>query len=270
MANSIDFVLPSCHYIPESMWLVVSSMLGMMLQRCWLLLGAFIGVKMLVSTFVDLGEDRFSPASHIKITFQAFLIAIFFLYYKTFLMTFDYLIDSLCFFGPEVVQHTKAQSDSAAAPVNFLMKSLHHMVGMVAGMTFFLTQYGASYFMRYVRAVSLLVLAVLGPLSSLFSLLPGPFRSSFKTWCGSYVHVTCWSITLAIIDLLEKTFVFDTGNNHRMHHGTMLSFAFFIMTFLVPHLTSRIISSVDLGGIVSGIGRGGGQIHQVGKKLMGK
>ena len=270
MTNGIDFLLPSCYNIPESMWLVVSSMLGVMLQRCWLLLGAFVGGKMLVSAFLDLGEDRFSPATHIKIVGQTFLLAIFLLYYKTILMFFDYLIDSLCFFGPEVVQHTKAQSDSATVPGNFLMKFLHHFVGIVGDMGFFMTQCGASSFMRYARAVSLLVLAILGPLSALFSLLPGPFRSSFKTWCKSYANVTCWAITLAVIDLLEETFVFHTGNNHRMHHGTMLSFALFIMTFFVPSLTSKLISSVDLGGIVSGMGRGGGQMYQIGKNLWGK
>lgn len=53
-------------------------------------------------------RDRFSPATHIKIVGKTFLIAIFLLDYKTSLMTFDYLIESLCFFQYEVIQRANS------------------------------------------------------------------------------------------------------------------------------------------------------------------
>ena len=113
MIGSIDFVLPSCcGYIPESMWLVISVMLNTMLKRCWFLLGAFVVIKMLVSAFVGLGEDRFSAASQMKIVAQTFLITVFLIYYKTFLMTFDYMIDSLCFIKSEVIKHVRDHTQS--------------------------------------------------------------------------------------------------------------------------------------------------------------
>ena len=46
MTSSIDFVLPSCYGIPEPMWLVVSTMIESLIQRCWLLLGGFVTIKM--------------------------------------------------------------------------------------------------------------------------------------------------------------------------------------------------------------------------------
>lgn len=181
MANSIDFVLPSCYGIPEPMWLVVSTMIEVLLRRCWMLLGAFLIIKMVVGSFVDIGEERFSPASHIKIVCQTFLIAIFLLYYKTFLMTFDYLIESLCSFQYEVIQQAQERANSGVVYENAFVKWFIHCTSWLLGSPFAVSQTWASFFMHYVKSVSLSVLAVLGPLSALFSLLPGPFRSSFQS-----------------------------------------------------------------------------------------
>lgn len=251
MMGSIDFVLPSCYYIPESMWLVVTAMLDAILNRCWILLGAFVVIKMLVSAFVDLGEDCLSLASQIKIVAQTFLVAVFLIYYKTFLMTFDYMIDSLCFFKSEVVGEVREEAENEKVWLGWLLRRVNRIVGFVGSALFFLTQQGASAFMQYVRSVSLLVLAVLGPLSALFSLLPGPFKASFSTWSRGYINVTCWTITLAIIDILEEAFTFATNMSIP---STLLSAALFVVTFFVPTWTAKLISSVELGNLVAGMG----------------
>ena len=269
MIGSIDFVLPSCcGYIPESMWLVVSVMLNTMLKRCWFLLGAFVVIKMLVSAFVGLGEDRFSAASQMKIVAQTFLITVFLIYYKTFLMTFDYMIDSLCFIKSEVIKHVRDHTQSVTKSkiwLAWLSSWFNRMLSLPGGSLFFCMQQGVSAFMHYVRSIALLTLSVLGPLSVLFALLPGPFKSSFTTWSRSYIHVTCWAIILTIIDILEETFTFgtDTGIS-----SNLLSAALLVVTFFVPTWTSKLISSVDLGNIVIGMGRASSMAYKAASTLV--
>ena len=256
MQDSIDFVLPSCcGYIPESMWLVVSVMLEIMLKRCGFLLGAFVVIKMLVSAFAGLGEDRFSAASQMKIVAQTFLIAVFLIYYKTFLMTFDYMIDSLCFIKSEVIAQVREQAQNAPQYKNWLQwlpQWVNRMLGLPGGSLFFFMQQGVSSFMHYVRSIALLTLSTLGPLSVLFSLLPGPFRSSFSTWSRSYIHVTCWTIILNIIDILEAAFTFETNTGIS---SNLLSAALFLVTLFVPTWTSQLIGGLDLSNLASGMGR---------------
>ena len=267
MANTVDFILPSCYGIPESMWLVASAMLTTILNRCWLLLGAFVVIKMIVSAFIELGEERFSLAAQFRILAQALLIAVFFTYYKTFLMTFDYMIDSICFFKPEVIQQTASHTEKVAREEGKLMKWLIKIISY-GGNLFLFTQQGVTYFMHYIKSVSLLILSILGPFAALFSLLPAPFNASFKTWSKGYINVSCWSITLAILDVLATSFQATTGSEG---YRVMLSFVLFIMTFFVPTWTARLIGNVNLGHVAAGIGTGiGTGVEQAYKVAFGK
>lgn len=270
MTHNVDFILPSCYGIPESMWLVASAMLNAILKKCWLLLGAFVVVKMIVSTFMDLGEERFSLGTQFRILAQAFLIAIFLNYYKTCLMTFDYMIDSLCFFKVEVMQQTVSNTEKIVSARSTITHWLLKAVGEI-GNFFLFTQQGVTHFMHYIKSVSLLILSILGPFSALFSLLPGPFKASFKTWSKGYVNVSCWTITLAILDVLATTFQATTGQEG---YRVMLSFVLFIMTFFVPTWTAKLIGNVNLGNVAAGIGTGIGktytgarEAYKEGKKL---
>ena len=165
-----------------------------------MLLGASVVIKMIASAFMDMGEERFSIRTQFRILAQAFLIAVFLTYYKTFLMTFDYMIDSLCFFKPEMMQQPVRNTESIASGGNTITRWIIRQTGDF--FLSFLTQKGMIKFMHYIKSVSLLILAILGPFATLFSLLPGPFKSSFKTWSRGYINVSCWTITLAILEVL--------------------------------------------------------------------
>ena len=249
MAGSIDFILPSCYDIPESMWVVASAMLDTILKRCWLLLGAFVVVKMLVSAFSDLGEERFSLGIQLRILAQACCIAILFTYYKTFLMTFDYFIDSLCFFEVDVVPRTVDNAEEVTGGhgvvTQYCLK--YFKQGMVV-----LTREGPVRFMHYIKSVALLVLSMLGPFAALFSLLPGPFKASFQSLSKGYINVSCWTITLAIINTLSDSF-----QNISIGSGVsqvLLSFVLFIAALLTPTWTSKLISGVNLGNLAAAVG----------------
>lgn len=244
MAHSIDFILPSCYGLPESMWIAASAMLDTTIQRCWFLLGTFVVVKMLVRALSELGKTHFSLATHLKIIARAFLIAIFLHYYKNFLMTFDYFIDSLSLFEKHRLPQPSVGSEKSlgisGTVGRFLLDRFKHFM-------FFLTQEGAVRMMHYVKSVVLLILAQLGPFAALFSLLPGIFSASFKTWARGYINVSCWGVTLAIVDMLAVHLV------ENVHTGSataqvVLSFSLFIATLFTPLWTSYLINRMHAGG----------------------
>ena len=107
--------------------------------------------------------------------------------------------------------------------------------------------------MHYIKSVSLLILSLLGPFAALFSLLPGPFKASFKTWSKGYVNVSCWTITIAILDMLTTAFRSTTGQEA---HQIVLSFVLFITTFFIPTWTAKLIGNVNLGNVAAGVGTG--------------
>ena len=74
--------------------------------------------------------------------------------------------------------------------------------------------------------------------------------------------MTGWRITLDIIDILEETFTFET---YTEISSNLLSAALFVATLFVPTWTSKLIGGVDLGNIVSGMGRAS---LAVGKSLL--
>lgn len=239
------------------MWLVASGMLDTIIKRCWMLLGAFVVIKMIVSAFMDLGEERSSLGTQFRILAQAFLIAVFLNYYKTCLMTFDYMIDSLCFLKPEVIQQTASNAERISSGGNTITQWIIKRTGEF--FLSFLTQKGMIKFMHYIKSVSLLILAIIGPFAALFSLLPGPFQASFKTWSKGYINVSCWTITLVILEVLVATFQATIGQDG---YEIPLSFVLFIMTFFVPTWTAKLIGNVNLGNVAAGVGRG---IADIGK-----
>lgn len=249
MVNSVDFILPSCYGIPESMWLMASSMLDEILKKCWVLLSAFVVVKMLISAFNDLGGEGFSLRVQLKILAQAFLIAIFLTYYKTFLMTFDYLIESLCFFEGSVLR-TKINSIEKIEGSMIKRFFLDYIKEAIV----FVTQKGAVKFMHYIKAVALLVLSQLGPFAALFSLLPGPFSTSFKTWYKGYLNISCWTLTLAIIDVLASGLQVNSEESQ-----VILSYVLFITTLFTPTWTAKLISGINLGNLAAGVGSAPGR-----------
>ena len=76
--------------------------------------------------------------------------------------------------------------------------------------------------------------------------------------------MTCWTITLDIIDILEETFTF-TFETYTEISSNLLSAALFVATLFVPTWTAKLIGGVDLGNIVSGMGRAS---LAVGKSLL--
>lgn len=252
MANSVDFILPSCYGIPESMWLAASLMLDAILKRCWLLLGAFVLIKMLSSALIDVGEEQFSLKTHLKTLFQALLIAVFFTYYKTFLMVVDYFIDSLCFFDVSVLRKAEDMPEKAIKKGNIITRLL---LDNFKEMLVCATQKGAVKFMHYIKSIALLVLSQLGPFAALFSLLPGPFRASFKIWSKGYLHVSCWTLTLSVIDMLASGLRINSE-----YSQALLSFVLFIVTLFTPTWTAKLISGVNLGSLAASVGAAPGKV----------
>jgi hypothetical protein len=262
MANSIDFILPSCYGLPDDIWIKSSEMLNITIKKCWVLLGAFVAIKMLVIAFSDVGEERFALRKHLRILLQGLLIAVFLTYYKSFLMTIDYLIDSLCVFNRITFKATQ-EFPTKCEWVNFIIRKLLALTDVLA----LITHVGAVKLMHYIKSITLLVLLQFGPLAALFSLLPGPFRQSFNTWAKSYLYVSCWTLTLAIMDVLANSFSFFKED---VLAYPILYLVLYIAIILTPAWTAKLISGVSTVNILGGIGMVTGEAIIRNKSSKGK
>jgi hypothetical protein len=95
MALSLDFILPSCPGIPESMWLAANSMIDVIIKRSWFFLGTFVTIQLIIHAFMDIAQGKLNIGTSIRTLSHAFLIACFFKYYKPLLMFFDGFIDQI-------------------------------------------------------------------------------------------------------------------------------------------------------------------------------
>ncbi|MHA7878114.1 MAG: hypothetical protein ACX93T_04335 [Bacteroidota bacterium] len=210
---------------------------------------------MLMSALSALGEERFSFSVQLRILAKAFLIAIFFTYYKTILMTFDYCVDSLCSFNVDAAAHVPEQEAPVSTQGNPILKFL--LDGFREVMVL-MTHRRSVKFMHYIKSVALLVLSTIGPFAALFSLLPGPFKTSFRTWSRGYLNVSCWTIILTIIDTLATSFS-NYSRGPEAFQG-LLSFVMFIATFFTPTWTAKLISGINLGNLAAGVGTATGKM----------
>jgi hypothetical protein len=266
MNRSVDFILPTCAGIPDSMWIVASASIEAMLNTCWKLFAVFLVIKFIHDGLGDIVNGRFELRAHLKTILQAILIGSFLKYYKFFLMTFDNFIELFCFPVEEVLQGSigklagnipdYTKDDSWLNVSKIFLKILFEFFPKLMTLS---THAGAIKVMHYLKSVGLLLASQLGPIAALFSLLPGPFKKGFASWAKSYINMSCWAITLNIFWALAKAFMttsfFIKADSATSFAGetagaTLLSLVFFIAIFLTPTWTSKFIG----GAIVANLG----------------
>lgn len=266
----LDLIGPSFPPLPEAMWVAASEMIDVVIQKCWLLLAAFLALKVLTDTFSQ--YDQLSFSTHVRTLFKAIGIVLLLSYYKKCLMCFDNFIDSLCIHlddTPLTTEPLKGWGGSAAptdaVTRSGILKLLSSLFEKLFGLVSLLSHSGAIAFMNYMRAVALLILMQIGPLCSILSLLPGPFQNSFKTWLKSYVYISCWAITLSLFTVFIKAFRavhLASGESSTIAYAC-LSIVLLMAIFLTPTWTARFIGSVSLGSYIAGIGALAGKVGRV-------
>lgn len=270
----LDLICPSFPPLPESIWIAASAMLDRVIQKCWLMLAAFVVVKILTDALTT--YDQVSLATHLKTLFKALGIVVLLSYYKSILMCFDYFIDSVCIHTDGTQLGTDKLSSLAGPPDQTgviartgLFKLFQGLFETIFGLINILSHNGAVVFMHYMRAVALLILMQLGPLASLLSLLPGPFQRSFQTWLKSYVAISCWAITLSIFVGFIQAFrgVHLASDEAPAIAYGFLSLILLIAIFLTPTWTSRFIGSATLGNFIAGVGAAAGRIGRTALKV---
>jgi hypothetical protein len=130
--------------------------------------------------------------------------------------------------------------------------------------------------MRYIKAVTLVMMVPFSPLAAMLSLLPGPFKRSWSHWAKSYVHVTCWSITLGIFQALVDAFTkvsrsivpntvssfFEETVGHALLYTVLL-----VAIFLTPTWTSKLIGHAIIANIWDSINMTASKLYQGGRNL---
>ena len=283
---SVDLICPSFAPLPASMWVAASAMIDVIIEKCWLLLAAFVTIKILTDALQD--YEQVSLATHLRTLFRALVMVVVLSYYKQLLMYFDYFIDSLCMHGDEgLARAAQRLSDTGqvkkevdVTKLSSIWQALKSIFSVLEKVIALLSHQGAIYLMHYLRAVALLVLMQLGPLAMLLSWLPGPFQGSFQQWLKSYITISCWAITLQIFWALSKAFagvawLGDVGLVEEIEPvaHTLLSIILLIAIFMTPTWTAKFMGSAMLSNFVTSVGGLASQGGKIGvhytKKLLG-
>jgi hypothetical protein len=270
MTISLDFTLPSCPGIPESMWMAASSMIDAIIKRSWLYLGTFVTIQLIVHAFMDIAHGTLDIRAAIRTLSHAFLIACFFKYYKPLLIFFDGFIDQIGNIEEVGLDNWLEKEKGRLhafldkpSILGFFRNCINIILDFLPKIIFLFTHKGAICYMHYIKAVTLVIMSQLGPLAALFSLLPGPFKKGWSSWVSSYIHVTCWSITLKVFWLLSKAFAnasscleptlepipSDTFFSETIGY-TILSYILLFSIFLTPAWTTKFMgqaTAVNLG-----------------------
>lgn len=276
VAQQVDFVLPSDFIIPHAIWVATSVMITNVIKGCWALLGPCMIIKMLYDAISDLGNEYFSVRKQVRTLLQAMCLVVLLAHYKPILMFFDNFIDVLCL--RDVIIFSKETNITALEGVTRNVSSslllycispfmalINLVVPSLSALLAYFSHKGVIFVMRYMRMIMLIVLAQVGPLAAILSLLPGPFKNSFRLWLGSYVNVSCWAITLRVFWHLTDVlaYLFATGDCFAVDTGfvpirvfmsTTFSIMLLVAIFYTPSITSKFVNAVTIPSLLSGLG----------------
>ena len=248
------FKIPSCVGIPDSMWEISTNSIYQIKQICLKALVIVIILKFLTEGINDTIDGQLSLKKPIKIISMLLLSIIALMHYEQFIMYMDKIITNV--FNIEI---SKSELRTVEIKETSLLKFPKILIKMllnnIARYFFLFYHKGAIMLMYYFRSVILIITAHFGPISIIFSFLPGPLKSSFKTWLKSYLYVSCWAITLKILTAISRALTEIPLNNEGSELSyNLLSFVFFFIIFLTPALTSKFFgfaSYANLGGTIA-------------------
>ncbi|MHB9147730.1 MAG: hypothetical protein ACYC2U_04850 [Candidatus Amoebophilus sp.] len=279
---TVDFILPSCPGIPEALWITASLMLASATKLAWVILGGTFSLRFLSDVYTDFSGGQISIRTHIITIFHAVLVGVFLNHYKFFLMVFDNFIDLISLSDTEiiakVVPAASAQDTGTGGslPVvkelSFLKRTLFKYI---LEPLLLVSHEGAIWFMHYLKIISLLVTALLGPFAAAFSLLPGFSIKRLAGWAKIYVSISSWAITLNIFWVLtqvhRKIFVSEQGLASGEGIAYLLtSIGLFLAIFQTPTFTAKFVGyalSANIGGGVDTLARKGTSLARTLLKL---
>lgn len=272
---TVDFILPSCPGLSEALWITASLMLANATQLAWIILGGTFSLRFLSDIYTDFSRGEISIRTHIITIFHAFLVAIFLNHYKFFLMVFDNFIDLISLSDTEIIAkvvpaaNAQGTDITGSLPVvkelSFLKRTLFKYI---LEPLLLVSHEGAIWFMHYLKIISLLVTALLGPFAAAFSLLPGFSIKRLAGWAKIYVSISCWAITLNIFWVLtqvhRKIFVSEQGLASGEGIAYLLtSIGLFLAIFQTPTFTAKFVGyalSANIGGGVDTLARKGSSL----------
>lgn len=273
MQNPIDFILPTCPGVPDSMWMVMSAMLQVMINVCWGFFKLFVPFKLIWVGVVDVANGKIDVRTHVKTMLQAVLIAILLAHYKFLIMYFDRFIDMFCISENDVATQISVYLKDSAAVYDqefkaytegknwfYAIKVFFKVIfDLLPKMLMIFVHGGAVKLMHYLKVMVLLPTILLGPFSAILTFLPGPLKKGFSSWVKSYINITSWAITLHIFSILTKYYS-GAAFWIKSHSAAslvgesvghvLLSIGLLVAIFLTPTFTSKLLG----GAIVANVG----------------
>jgi hypothetical protein len=232
--------------INNELWVMLNLSIDNVIKKCWQLLPIILVIKLLYEFIIGSGTNSIEIREYIRTAVKTILIAFFLAYYKEFLMLLDSTIEIFSDLDTEYKKALafveKVNLDNLANMSN-VKKMMHYpflilskSIGELNQLCSLLTHQGSIILMDSLKSVILLIISYFGPISAIISILPGAFGFSFRTWLLNYINISCWSITLTILQKMVN--VLNLSNNF-----APISIALLLAIFLTPLWTSMFLNN---------------------------
>jgi hypothetical protein len=268
---TVDFILPSCPGLSEALWITASLMLDASVKMSWVVLIGTFSLRFLSDIYTDLGREQLSLRTHIITIFHAVLVAIFLNHYKFILMVFDNFIDLISLSDTEIIAKVVPASSGQGAdiaetlPVIKELSFFPRIFFKYSIKLLLISHQAAIWFMHYLKMISLLITALLGPFAAAFSMLPGLSIKRLAGWAKIYVSISSWAITLNIFWVLTQVHrkIFASQATLAPGEGIaylLTSIGLFLAIFQTPTFTAKFVGyalSANVGGGVDTLARKG-------------
>jgi hypothetical protein len=250
----IDFILPTCPGIPDSMWIAAGRFVGYVSKISLSLLSAGFLIRLLFSGISDSSDGRVNVFGYVKLIARTAGLLFFIIKAKNIFFTWEVFMDELCPYAGEILQHGVVDADAGSA--TSLFTALGKLILGLPKLAFFLfTVEGAVIVVNYFKSIKLIFLCIVGPLAAGLTLFPF-FSKSFSTWIRSFITVSFQAFTLEVFSVLNASSLVSDLSSATPLAQMIISICMFFAVLMTPVWTSMFVSSVMTPNLMGGIGQG--------------
>lgn len=269
--------------ITNDLWTIINVSLDAIIKKCWQVLPIIFTVKLLYDFLINSATDTISIRDSVRTIMRTILIIFFLAFYKDFLMLIDSMVGIFSDLDVgykkalDIIEKSNLDKLNDMSTARKILEYPFLLLGKITNgfnhIFSMLTHQGSIIFMDSLKSLLLILLTHFGPISAIISLLPGNFNTSFNTWLRNYINISCWTITLSIlqniVNLINKTNAVE--NNPLI---APLSIALIFIIFSTPIWTSMFLGNPLSSGLTSIISSAGtlfpgiiGKSINIGRKI---
>jgi hypothetical protein len=235
----------SCPSIPHCYWVFMTIMIQKVKEIALMMATLFYTINLMYEFTRLQALGKPTDQALRRSLFDAVKVIFCIVFYEDLLKAFDSkIIYPLC---ETIYKLELSQIHINTAPTTGSYSLLSLLfTGTVWGLFSLIGQGGIGVVVHFCKGFTIIMLVMMGPLSIAASLLPGS-SGIFKFWLKTTLSIFCWSITLAVLDVM----MFASLATLQIDIWGYI--AIIVMYLKVPSITSMFTNSMGSGNALSGL-----------------